>query len=336
MTQQTANVPIREFKHDTTDIPELKATRRKIAKLFEEPMTHLIWQAGQIHQRHFQKPQVQLSSLCNIKTGLCAEDCAYCPQSARYREETGLVAEPLMEPAEVAKLAKEAQANGAQRFCMGAAWRSLSDRHLDTVIEMIDRVKSLGLETCMTLGMLKPEQAQKLADSGLDYYNHNLDTSPEYYPKIISTRTYQDRLQTLKHVRQAGIHVCSGGIVGMGESREDRVGLLAQLTEIQPESVPINHLVAVKGTPLQDTPPLDPFEFVRTIAIARINMPKSWVRISAGRETMSEELQALCFCAGANSIFLGKKLLTVANRHIDKDQDLLARMGMTAGSQSKE
>ncbi len=314
----------------------LEPARARIRTLFELPFPKLIVRAGNAHQRHFKQHQVQLSALCSIKTGLCAEDCAYCPQSARYHSQTGLEAKALLDPVEVERQAKAAKDNGADRFCMGAAWRSLPSRHLGKMTEMVARVKALGLQTCMTLGMLNAEQARALADSGLDYYNHNLDTSPEFYPKIISTRTYQDRLDTIGHVRASGMSVCSGGIVGMGESREDRVGLLAQLAALKPHSVPVNHLVRVKGTPLADAAPLDPFEFVRVIAVARIVMPQSWIRVSAGRETMSEELQALCFTAGANSIFLGEKLLTVNNRKTDLDQDLLERLGLATFNRPQE
>ena len=315
--------------HSKAASGDLGAERSRIGKLFDLPLTHLLWRAGDSHRRHFAEPAVQLSALCSIKTGMCPEDCAYCPQSAHYHKDTGLEHEGLLDADEVERQARVAKDNGADRFCMGAAWRSLPDRHLPRMAEMLGRVKALGLQSCMTLGMLSRKQAQALADAGLDYYNHNLDTSPEYYPKIISTRSYQDRLDTLECVREAGISICCGGIVGMGETRADRIGLLAQLARLKPHSIPINHLVRVKGTPLENAPPLDPFEFVRTIAVARIIAPESWVRISAGREAMSEELQALCFAAGANSIFLGDKLLTVNNRQPDLDQSLLDRLGLS-------
>jgi biotin synthase len=273
---------------------------------------------------------VQISTLLSIKTGGCPEDCAYCPQSASY--DTGVRAEKLMPLTAVLDEARAARAGGASRFCMGAAWRSPKERELDQVCAMVEGVKALGLETCATLGMLTAGQARKLKDAGLDYYNHNLDTSPEFYGEIISTRTYQDRLDTLDHVRAAGIHVCCGGIVGMGETREDRVGMIATLANlpVHPESVPINMLVRVAGTPLGEAPPLDAIEFVRTIAVARITMPRSMVRLSAGREEMSEETQALCFIAGANSIFYGPKLLTTPNPARNRDQALMDRLGLSA------
>jgi len=273
---------------------------------------------------------VQVSTLLSIKTGGCPEDCAYCPQSARY--DTGVAAEKLMRLEAVLAEARAAKAGGASRFCMGAAWRSPKDRDLDAVCAMVEGVKALGLETCATLGMLTGAQARRLKDAGLDYYNHNLDTSPEFYDHIITTRTYQDRLDTLEHVREAGIHVCCGGIVGMGETREDRVGMIATLASlpVHPESVPVNMLVKVAGTPLADQPALDPIEFVRTIAVARICMPRSMVRLSAGREAMSGETQALCFLAGANSIFYGPKLLTTPNPGRDRDRELMERLGLSA------
>jgi biotin synthase len=271
---------------------------------------------------------VQISTLLSIKTGGCPEDCAYCPQSVKY--DTGVKAEKLMSLEAVLAEARAAKAGGASRFCMGAAWRSPKDRDLDQVCAMVEGVKALGLETCVTLGMLEAAQAQRLKAAGLDYYNHNLDTSPEYYDEIITTRTYQDRLDTLGAVRDAGIHVCCGGIVGMGEGLDDRIGMIATLASlpVHPESVPINMLVRVEGTPLGDERPLDPFDFVRTIAVARICMPASVVRLSAGREDMSEETQALCFLAGANSIFYGPKLLTTPNPERDRDMALLDKLGM--------
>jgi biotin synthase len=300
----------------------------ELAALFALPFNELLYRAHGVHRAHFDPTRVQRSTLLSIKTGACPEDCAYCPQSARYSTE--VKAEPLMEVAAVVVAAQAAKANGATRFCMGAAWRSPKDRDLEKVAAMVRAVKALGLETCVTLGMLKAHQARMLADAGLDYYNHNLDTSPEFYGEIIHTRTYQDRLDTLACVRAAGLKVCCGGIVGMGESREDRIGLLLELARLDPhpESVPINELVAVPGTPLAQVPKLDPFEFVRTVAVARILMPASYVRLSAGRSAMSDELQALCFFAGANSIFYGDKLLTTGNPQNDKDCALFARLGL--------
>jgi len=283
-----------------------------------------------VHRQHFDPTQVQISTLLSIKTGGCPEDCAYCPQSARY--DTGVDADKLMALDAVVAEARAAKSAGASRFCMGAAWRSPKDRELDQVCAMVEAVKAVGLETCATLGMLTAPQARRLKQSGLDYYNHNLDTSPEFYGEIITTRVFADRLETLGHVRQAGIHVCCGGIVGMGESRADRIGMIEALASlpVHPESVPINMLVRVAGTPLADEPALDPLEFVRTIAVARITMPRAVVRLSAGREDMSEETQALCFLAGANSIFYGPKLLTTANPGRDRDRDLMAKLGLSA------
>ncbi|MBX6420659.1 MAG: biotin synthase BioB [Nevskia sp.] len=302
--------------------------REEIASLFALPFNDLLYRAHGVHRAHFDPNRVQRSTLLSIKTGACPEDCAYCPQSARH--DTGLKAEPLMELEAVVEAARAARDNGATRFCMGAAWRSPKDRDLEKVATMVREVKALGLETCVTLGMLERHQARRLAEAGLDYYNHNLDTSPEFYGEIIHTRTYQDRLDTLRHVRESGLKVCCGGIVGMGETREDRIGLLAELARLQPhpESVPINELVAVPGTPLAQAQKLDPFEFVRTIAVARILMPRAHVRLSAGRSAMSDELQALCFFAGANSIFYGDKLLTTGNPQNDKDRALFARLGL--------
>jgi biotin synthase len=287
-----------------------------------------MFRAQSIHRQHFDPTEVQISTLLSIKTGGCPEDCAYCPQSARY--DTGLHAERLMALDEVLAEARAAKIAGASRFCMGAAWRSPKDRELEVVCAMVERVKAIGLETCATLGMLTALQARRLKQAGLDYYNHNLDTSPEFYGEIITTRVFADRLETLHHVREAGIHVCCGGIVGMGESRADRIGMIAALASlpVHPESVPINMLVRVAGTPLADEPALDPFEFVRTIAIARITMPRAVVRLSAGREDMSEQTQALCFLAGANSIFYGPKLLTTANPDRDRDRELMDKLGL--------
>ncbi len=303
-------------------------TREEVQALFALPFNDLLFRAQTVHRQLHDPNTVQLSTLLSIKTGACPEDCGYCPQSVRF--ETGLKKEPLMEVQAVVEAAREAKAGGATRFCMGAAWRSPKDRDLAKVEAMVRGVKELGLETCMTLGMLKDTQAQRLADAGLDYYNHNLDTSPEFYGKIISTRTYQDRLDTLEHVRNAGMKTCCGGIVGMGEEPEDRAELLRQLANLpqHPDSVPINNLVQVEGTPLKGVTPLDPLDFVRSIAVARIMMPRSAVRLSAGRTAMSDELQAMCFFAGASSIFYGDKLLTTQNPQNAKDRALLARLGM--------
>ncbi|MFN4275292.1 MAG: biotin synthase BioB [Ferrovibrio sp.] len=318
----TARCASAEPRHDWS--------RAEIDALFALPFNDLIFLAQQVHRRHFAANEVQMSTLLSIKTGGCPEDCAYCPQSASF--ETGVKAEKLMGLDETLTAAREAKAAGASRFCMGAAWRSPKDRDLDKVCAMIAEVKALGLETCATLGMLSPEQARRLGEAGLDYYNHNLDTSPEHYGAIITTRTYQDRLDTLGNVRAAGLKVCCGGIVGLGEKAEDRVGLLHSLATLpaHPDSVPINMLVQVEGTPLDGQAPLDGIDFVRTIAVARIVMPASMVRLSAGREQMSEELQALCFLAGANSIFLGEKLLTTKNPGQDRDATLMAKLGITA------
>ena len=303
-------------------------SRDEIAALFALPFNDLIFQAQTVHRRRFDPNQVQMSTLLSIKTGGCSEDCAYCPQSAAY--DTGVKAEKLMAVQAVLAEARRAKDGGATRYCMGAAWRSPKDRDIDTVCEMIEGVRALGMETCVTLGMLTDDQTARLRDAGLDYYNHNIDTSEEYYGEIITTRTYQDRLDTLGRVRDAGIHVCSGGIVGMGEARDDRVGMLKTLANMpkHPESVPINMLVKVEGTPVDDQAALDPLEFVRTIAVARIMMPESMVRLSAGRETMSDEIQALCFLAGANSIFVGPKLLTTDNPERDRDDSLFDRLGI--------
>lgn len=303
-------------------------TRAEVRALFALPFPELMFEAARVHRMHFDPAEVQISTLLSIKTGGCPEDCAYCPQAARY--DTGVKAEKLMSLDAVLKEANAAKASGASRFCMGAAWREPKDRDVENVCAMVEGVKALGLETCATLGMLTKAQARRLKSSGLDYYNHNLDTSPEFYGAVISTRTYKDRLDTLDAVREAGIHVCCGGIVGMGEGAEDRVGMIATLASLpeHPESVPINMLVQVEGTPLMGEQKLDPLEFVRTIAVARITMPKSVVRLSAGREDMSEETQALCFLAGANSIFYGPRLLTTPNPGRDRDMKLLDKLGM--------
>ncbi len=299
-----------------------------VQALFDLPFMDLLFTAQQIHREHFDPNQIQLSTLLSIKTGGCPEDCAYCPQSASF--ETGVEASKLMPLADVVQAAEAAKAQGATRFCMGAAWRSPKARDIERVSEMVREVRALGLETCMTLGMLDAAQAHALKDAGLDYYNHNLDSDPGFYGSIITTRTYQDRLDTLACVREAGINVCCGGIVGMGETRAQRAGLIAQLANLDPypESVPINQLVQVPGTPLAGTEPLDPFEFVRTVAVARITMPRAFVRLSAGREQMDEALQALCFAAGANSIFYGDRLLTTANPQAARDRALFERLDL--------
>jgi biotin synthase len=304
-----------------------------VEALFALPFADLIHRAQSVHREHHDPNKVQLSTLLSIKTGGCPEDCGYCPQAARYH--TGVENEAMLDIAEVVATAKLAKENGASRFCMGAAWRGPKQRDLDPVLDMVREVKALGLETCCTLGMLKPGQAEQLKDAGLDYYNHNLDTAPEFYGDIISTRDYQDRLDTLGRVRDAGINVCCGGIVGMGESRTERAGLVAQLASMdpQPESVPINYLVQVEGTPLHDQlqgeKAIDWTEFVRTIAVARITMPKSFVRLSAGRQEMNEATQAMCFLAGANSIFYGEKLLTTGNPDVERDRTLFTKLGVT-------
>ncbi len=311
-------------------VPESRWTVAAVEALYELPFMDLLYRAQQTHRQHFNPNEVQLSTLLSIKTGGCAEDCGYCPQSAHF--ETGLKASKILPLDEVLDAARAAKAQGATRFCMGAAWRSPKERDMEQVTAMIEGVRGLGMETCMTLGMLDEQQAHQLKDAGLDYYNHNLDTSPDYYGSVITTRTYQDRLDTLQNVREAGINVCCGGIVGMGETRTQRAGLIAQLANLDPypESVPINNLVAVPGTPLGDAEPIDPFEFVRTIAVARITMPTTMVRLSAGREQMDEALQALCFAAGANSIFYGDRLLTTSNPQAQRDRALFQRLGLHA------
>ncbi len=300
----------------------------EIAQLFELPFNDLLYRAHSVHRAHFDPNAVQLSTLLSVKTGGCSEDCGYCAQSVRYQ--TGVEGHELMPLEKVVAAAEMARARGATRFCMGAAWRGPKDRDLQAVIAMIRAVKALGLETCATLGLLRDGQAEQLARAGLDYYNHNLDTSPQHYGKVISTHSYEERLATLRRVRQAGIKLCCGGILGMGESRADRVHFLAALASLDPppESVPINLLVRIPGTPLADQPALDPIEFVRTIAIARILMPKSYVRLSAGRTQMPDSLQALCFFAGANSIFYGERLLTAPNPPSDADRTLFLRLGL--------
>jgi len=302
----------------------------EIAELFELPFNDLIFRAQQAHRAHFDANEIQLSTLLSIKTGGCPEDCKYCPQSSRY--ETGLEKELLMAKEEVLANARAAKDKGATRFCMGAAWREPKGRAFEIVCDMVSEVRDMGMETCATLGMLTEEQAAKLKEAGLDYYNHNLDTDPEYYKEIISTRTYEERLDTLKHVRSQGMSICCGGIVGMGESRRHRAGLVAQLARMNPhpESVPINMLIKIEGTPMENLDDLDKFEFIRTVAISRITMPGSHVRLSAGREAMSEEMQALCFLAGANSIFYGEKLLTAGNKEADADKALFEKLGLRA------
>jgi len=300
----------------------------EVEALLSQPFSDLMYQAQQVHRAHFDPNLVQVSTLLSIKTGACPEDCGYCSQSASH--DTGLVRERLLPLEEVVAAAQAARDQGATRFCMGAAWRNPTDRNLDQVVAMIEAVHDLGLETCVTLGMLTGPQAERLKAAGLDYYNHNLDTSPELYGQIVTTRTYQDRLDTLAEVQRVGLKVCSGGILGMGESRRDRAGLLCQLANLPqpPESVPINLLVQVEGTPLYGTAPLDPFELVRTVAAARILMPQSHVRLSAGRNAMSDELQALCYLAGANSVFYGERLLTTPNAGTDRDLALFQRLGL--------
>ncbi|MBS1141399.1 MAG: Biotin synthase [Proteobacteria bacterium] len=300
----------------------------EVLELFEKPLMDLLWEAQQIHRQHFDSNHVQRSALFSIKTGGCSEDCKYCSQSARHN--TPIEREPLKPLQQVLAAARQARDKGASRFCMGAAWRNPKEKDLDAVIEMVSAVKALGLETCLTLGMLKPGQAERLKDAGLDFYNHNLDTAPEYYAEIVSTHCYEDRLNTIDQVRAAGIKICSGGIVGMGETRRHRAGLLVQFANMikPPESVPINHLVAIPGSPLANQSKLDSFEFVRTIAVARILLPESHVRLSAGRQEMSDEQQALCFLAGANSVFYGSELLTTDNCSPANDDELFERLGL--------
>ncbi len=302
----------------------------EVQALFELPFLDLVFRAQQVHRTHFDANEVQRSTLLSIKTGGCSEDCGYCSQSARY--DTGLEREQLLPIEQVLEHARAAKAKGSSRFCMGAAWRGPKDKDLAPVLEMVREVKKLGLQTCVTLGMLKDGQAEQLAEAGLDYYNHNIDTAPEFYGQVITTHTMQDRLDTLERVRDAGVNVCSGGIVGMGESRRNRAAMIAQLANMAtpPESVPINNLVEIPGTPMAGAGQLDPFEFVRTIAAARITMPTSFVRLSAGRQQMSDELQALCFMAGANSMFYGERLLTTDNPGVDRDDVLFERLGLRA------
>ncbi len=305
-------------------------TREQIAELYALPLNDLLFKAQSVHREHFDPNKVQLSTLLNIKQGGCSEDCKYCSQSARY--ETEVEREELMHVERVLNAARKAKENGSERFCMGAAWRNLKDRDVDALAEIVQSVKGLGMETCMTLGMLTSDQAEKLSEAGLDFYNHNIDTSPEYYPKVVTTRCFQDRLDTLQNVRDSGMKVCSGGIIGMGEERSDRVGMLHTLATLdeQPESVPINMLVPVEGTPMGELDQIDTFEMVRTVAVARITMPKSYVRLSAGRRSLGESGQALCFMAGANSIFYGERLLTTPNPEEDDDHKLFEKLGIRA------
>jgi len=312
----------------TAPAPAARWTTSQVAALFDLPFMDLVFRAAEVHRQHFDPNAIQRSTLLSIKTGGCSEDCGYCSQAKRYH--TGVESEELMAIEEVVEKAKLAKANGASRFCMGAAWRGPKDRDLIPVLEMVKQVKALGMETCVTLGMLREGQAAKLKEAGLDYYNHNIDTAPEFYANVIGTHSQQDRFDTIDKVRDAGIHVCSGGIVGMGESRRGRAAMIAQLANMDPapESVPINNLVAIEGTPLADQPPLDPFEFIRTVAAARITMPTSYVRLSAGRRELTDEGQALAFMAGANSIFYGDKLLTTGNPEVEGDEALLKRLGL--------
>ncbi len=305
-------------------------TTHTVTKLYEQPLFDLLFQAQQVHRTHFNANEIQISTLLNIKTGGCPEDCAYCPQSAHYN--TDLQREKLWDIEAIKDVARQAKAEGATRFCMGAAWRSPPKQEFESVLKIIKAIKKMGLETCITLGMLNAEQAAQLQAAGLDYYNHNLDTSEAYYPHIISTRTYQDRLDTLEHVRASGMKVCCGGIIGMGETQADRIELLKTLANLPepPQSVPINQLIPIPGTPLAESKPVDPFDLIRVIACARILMPFSRIRLSAGRKTMSDTLQALCFLAGANSIFYGHKLLTAPNPEADQDQKLFRRLGLHA------
>ena len=314
----------------TAGVQPQRWTVAAIEQLFELPLTELLFRAQTVHREHFDPTQVEFATLLSVKTGGCPEDCGYCPQSVHF--DTGVEASKMMELAEVLNVAHRAKAAGATRFCMGAAWRAPKDRDIEKVAELVSAVKALGLETCATLGMLEDGHAETLRQAGLDYYNHNLDSAPDFYGDIITTRHYQDRLDTLARVRNAGVKVCCGGIVGMGESPQQRAGLIAELANLEPtypESVPINHLVRVEGTPLANQTPLDPFDFVRTIAVARITMPTARVRLSAGRQQMGDAIQALCFLAGANSIFYGDKLLTTGNPDTQADLDLLSRLGMT-------
>ena len=331
-TQEIEDAGVQKDERQKLDVQKVALKRswslEQVQALFELPFNDLIYKAQTVHRENFDQNELQLSSLLSIKTGACPEDCKYCPQSARYK--TGLEAERLMRVEKIVEAARKAKANGAARFCMGAAWRSPKDKDLIVVEEAVRQVKALGLETCATLGMLTQEQADSLSKAGLDYYNHNLDTSETFYKEVITTRTYQDRLDTLENVRNSGMNVCSGGIVGMGETRSDRAGLIANLANlpVPPQSVPINNLVQVSGTPLAEVEPVSDFEFIRTIAVARITMPNSYVRLSAGREAMNDQMQALCFLAGANSVFYGEELLTTNNASVEHDQALMNELGM--------
>ena len=330
----TFEQPVTLHRATPRDAAALTARRwsvEAVQALFELPFPDLLHRAQTVHRENFDPTMVELATLLSVKTGGCPEDCSYCPQAARYN--TGVEASKLMEPAEVLQAAQRAKDAGATRFCMGAAWRAPKDRDIEKVAKLVAAVKSLGLEACATLGMLEDGHAQTLQEAGLDYYNHNLDSAPDFYGDIITTRDYQDRLDTLGRIREVGVKVCCGGIVGMGESQQQRAGLIAQLANLDPypESVPINHLVRVQGTPLAEQAPLDPFEFVRTIAAARITMPRARVRLSAGRQQLGDAVQALCFLAGANSIFYGDKLLTTGNPDTRADLDLLARLGLKGG-----
>lgn len=337
-SQIKSNLPQARAEKAAESLANAAANRWSVADivaLFELPFSDLMYQAQTVHRANFDPNAVQVSTLLSIKTGGCSEDCGYCPQAARYHTE--VESEPLMKLEDVIAAAQEAKDNGASRFCMGAAWRGPKQRDLEPVLKMIAEVKAMGLETCATLGMLKDGQAEQLKDAGLDYYNHNLDTAPEFYGDVITTRTYQDRLETLDRVRDADINVCAGGIIGMGESRNQRAGLLAQLANMErpPESVPINLLTQVEGTPLHGTAELDMMEFVRTIAAARITMPASYVRLSAGRQSMHEGIQTLCFLAGANSIFYGEKLLTTGNPEAATDKNLFAKLGINQAAKNQ-
>lgn len=329
MTETVQGTHVQMPQTDTTETRPFWTVKR-VESLYALPFMDLLYQAQKAHRLHFDANEVQLSTLLSIKTGGCEEDCGYCSQSSKY--DTGVKATKLMPLAEVLAAAKEAKAQGASRFCMGAAWKTPKERDMPKLTEMIKEVSALGMETCITLGSLNADQAHALSEAGLDYYNHNLDTSPDFYGTIITTRTYQDRLDTLQRVRDEGMRVCSGGIIGMGENRLQRAALIAQLANMSPypESVPINNLVAIEGTPLAHVTPLDPLEFVRTIAVARITMPKARVRLSAGRERLDDALQTLCFAAGANSIFFGDRLLTTNNPQVEADKALFARLGINA------
>lgn len=330
----TLNMPPVNVPSIVVESSKLRWPLEQVEALFELPFNDLLFRAQQVHREHFDANELQLSSLLSIKTGACPEDCKYCPQSARY--DTGLEVERLMRVDAIVDAAKKAKENGASRFCMGAAWRSPKDKDLAVVEEAVRQVSELGLETCATLGMISGDQAASLKNAGLDYYNHNLDTSEDYYKEVITTRTYQDRLDTLEHVRNAGMNVCSGGIVGMGETRTDRAGLIANLANlpVPPQSVPINNLIQVSGTPMDNVEPIDEFEFIRAIAVARITMPTSYVRLSAGREAMNDQMQALCFMAGANSVFYGEELLTASNASVEHDRLLMNRLGIKPQSLS--